>query len=151
MITPILIEKKPGRHEHLSWGHNDFEGMVSSIDLDDLLIYILEQINKPPTVYWHVSDINDEIFYGDLLCTICFYLKERGLLIIEDTYYNEVSSNRTKYIGKGTYFNPLENQLYNPILDRLSGWHLDELEDSYYKVGRGYLRVDKLENILKVQ
>lgn len=148
-ITPIHINKNESRNYHLPWDDQDFVSVINGINLDYLLDYILNMINSPKTNYWKVSDINGEIFHGEIYCAICFYLLSCGLLHIEDQYYYEgIVNGRTKYIKEGTYFNPLEKELYDPILKRLSGWHLDEIDWMYYKVGKGYLRDKKLNLLL---
>jgi len=148
-IKPIFIGKEPKRQEHLPMDHNDFECVINGVDLDDIMDYILLMIDSPKTSYWQVNDFNARIYRGELMCAICFYLQSSGLLIIEDMYYKEGFNNgRTKYVKVGTYFNKIETHLYKPILDRLSVWHLDLIEKYYHKIGKGYLRKKKLDQLL---
>jgi len=84
------------------------------------------------------------------------YLVSKRLLIIEDQYFGWNSERTKKYLDRTGYYNPLEKQIYKPILDRMvSSGHLDiiNLQVSsgrffdHYVIGKRFIREKKL-NIL---
>ena len=76
----------------------------------------------------------------------------KGLLIVEDRYFGYNKSRTEKYTDRYSYYNPLEKDLYKPIMDRmvdekyLTSW--DGYVYTYYKLGPVYWRGINLERIL---
>lgn len=149
-IEPIRIKKKESEQKHIPWDNVDFERLVDGVDLSDVMDFILMTMDGESNHYWSVTDINWHIYYGELDWVIYSYLVDRGLLIVEDKYYSsDMNTGRSKYLDKSGYFNPLEHNLYTPIVDRLSGYYLDKVEENYYMIGKGYLRDKTLCKILQ--
>lgn len=163
MIKPIEILKDPDRAEHLPYDYPKevFQNVIDGVDLEDLTEFIkeLNDASWVPKCYWKNKgkDINHEMWYGELSWAMYSYLVDRKLLIVEDQYYRYNKSRTEKYKDRHCYFNPLEKQLYHPIVKRL----LDEKwldiarvvdytysKGYYYKLGVSHQREEKLNEIL---
>jgi len=161
MIEPILIQKDPERSELLPYKDKDYQRLVDEVDLHDLTRHIisLNVESWVPSCYWENvgKSIDVEIWYGEISWAIYSYLVDKGFLIIEDQYYRYNTSRSDKYKKRNSYFNTLEKELYHPIRDRLlDGSYLDisrvvehtYTRGYYYKIGKSYLRENKLNKII---
>ncbi len=164
-MTPILIRKDPNRKwEHLPYDKSEFQSAINEVNLSDILDYIISAIdeNWAPKSYWSIKSKEEDIFIGKLQWVIYSYLVHKGLLIVEDRYFGYNKSRTEKYTDRYSYYNPLEKDLYKPIMDRmvrekyLISW--DSIKkwantgtsyiQTYYKLGPIYWRNINLEIIL---
>jgi hypothetical protein len=153
-MIPILIRKDPNRWEHLPYDKSEFQSVIDSVNLSDILDYIISAIDEDwsPKSYWSIKSKEEDIFIGKLQWVIYSYLVHKGLLIVEDRYFGYNKSRTEKYTDRYSYYNPLEKDLYKPIMDRmvdekyLTSW--DGYVYTYYKLGPVYWRGINLERIL---
>jgi hypothetical protein len=159
----IEIKKDPNGNDHLM-GHitdEDYKKLAESVDLKDITEFI-KTLNSDvcvPDCYWKNKgeDIFKKFYSGGLHWAVYSYLVYKELLIIEDRYYKYNTSRTDKYLKRNSYFNPLERQLYQLIIDRLVGEKYLEEEkiphkyttSYYYTLGKSYQREDKLNKLLK--
>lgn len=156
----IEIKKDPNRNDHLM-DHitdEDYKKLAESVDLNDITEFIktLNSDDWVPSCYWKNKgeDIFKKFYSGELHWAVYSYLVYRELLIIEDKYNK---SRTDKFLKRNGYFNPLEKQLYQLIIDRLVYERYLEEESIpekyftsyYYTLGKSYQREDKLNKLLK--
>jgi hypothetical protein len=149
-LTPILIRKDPNRYENLLYNKEDFQSVIDEVDLSDILDYIVSAIDGDwaPSCYWKHHDVNDNLFVGQLEWIIYSYLVHKGLLMVEDQYFRYNTSRIEKYRDRYGYYNPLERDLYIPIINRMvDEKYLINVDNRYYKLGPIYWRNNNLENI----
>ncbi len=150
-MIPILIRKDPDRYENLPYNKEDFQSVIDEVNLSDILDYIISAIDGDwaPSCYWKHHDVNDNLFVGQLEWIIYSYLVHKGLLIVEDCYFGYNKSRTEKYEDRYGYYNPLERDLYIPIINRMvDEKYLNNIGDRRYKLGPIYWRNNNLENIL---
>jgi len=149
MIKPIVIKKCPHKFEHIPYDPNDFKYLVDEVNLFDICEYIISA-NKgdwAPNCYW--SKVEKNIRFVELQWLVYSYLIHKGLLIIEDKYFGYHKSRTEKYIDRCSYYNPLENRLYVPILDRMvNEKYLSIGEYRCFNLGTNYNRMINLNKLI---
>lgn len=146
-LIPILIKKHPNEYKNLPYNKEDFQSVIDEVDLLDILDYIVNAIEEDwaPKSYWSIKSKEDKIFIGKLQWVIYSYLVHKGLLIIELSYPN----GNEKYKDRLSFHNPLEKDLYIPIIKRMVNKKcLTDVGGSFYKLGPIYWRNKNLESIL---
>ena len=136
----------------------DYKKLAESVDLNDIIKFIktLNSDDWVPSCYWKNKgeDIFKRFCSGELHWAVYSYLVDKKLLIIEDRYFN--NRERTdKYLKRNGYFNPLEKELYQLIINRLVDKKYLEEEaipqkyttSYYYTLGKSYKREYKLKKI----
>jgi hypothetical protein len=150
-MIPILIRKDPNRYGNLPYNKEDFQSVIDEVDLSDILDYIVSAIDGDwaPGCHWKNHDVNDNLFVGQLEWIIYSYLVHKGLLIVEDKYFGYNTSRIEKYRDRCGYYNPLEKDLYIPIIKRMVDEKcLTDVGGSFYKLGPMYWRIKNLESII---
>lgn len=148
----ILIKKDQNGYRNLPSKKEDFQLVIDSVDLSDILEYILIIINTKcaPICYWQCYSIEGVMSKGELQWVIYSYLVESKFLVIENRYFG-YNGNTEIYKDKFSYYNVLEADLYNPILNRLVNQKYliqDSVEPFYYRFGPVYWRSTNLENLI---
>lgn len=151
--TNIIIKKDPNRYENLSYNKEEFQPVINEVNLSDISDYIISAIedNWAPNCYWSTKSKQDRMFIGQLEWVIYSYLIHNKILIIEDKYYGYNKSRTEKYKDRLSYYNPLEVDLYMPIIQRM----IDEkylINDELvrcFKMGPTYWRKENLIKLLR--
>lgn len=142
----MLIIKK-----NISYNKECFQTVIDEVNISDIVQYIISAIddNWAPNCYWKIKSKEEEIFFAELLWVVYSYLIHNEIIIIEDPYF-EYNKHRTeKYKNRLSYHNPLENNLYIPIIKRMSDeGYLTSEKTNYYKLGKMYWRNVKLDKLL---
>jgi len=150
-MIPILIRKDPNRYGNLPYNKEDFQSVIDEVDLSDILDYIISAIEEDwaPKSYWSIKSKEDKMFIGKLQWIIYSYLVHKGLLIVEDQYFGYNDSRIEKYKDRLSFYNPLEKDLYIPIIKRMVDEKcLTDVGGSFYKIGPMYWRIKNLESII---
>lgn len=150
-MIPILIRKDPNRYGNLPYNKEDFQSVIDEVDLSDILDYIISAIDGDwaPKSYWSIKSKEDKMFIGKLQWIIYSYLVHKGLLIVEDQYFGYNDSRIEKYKDRLSFYNPLEKDLYIPIIKRMVDEKcLTDVGGSFYKLGPMYWRIKNLESII---
>ena len=150
-LRPILIKKDPNGYNNLPYNKEDFQSVIDEVHLSDILDYIITAIEEDwaPKSYWSVKSKEDKMFIGKLQWIIYSYLVHKGLLIVEDCYFEYNKSRIEKYKDRLSYHNPLEKDLYIPIIKRMVDEKcLTDVGGSFYKIGPMYWRIKNLESII---
>ncbi len=150
-LIPILIKKDPNGYNNLPYNKEDFQSVIDEVHLSDILDYIINAIEEDwaPKSYWSVKSKEDKMFIGKLQWIIYSYLVHKGLLIVEDCYFEYNKSRIEKYKDRLSYHNPLEKDLYIPIIKRMvNEKYLTDVGGSFYKLGPMYWRIKNLESII---
>ena len=123
----ILIKKDPNSEENLNYRYEDYNRLVNSVNLLDIILFISRSKRNS---YFYVNE-NGYLSRNSLFWAIFSYLIINSLLIIENRLYiseyesnpdhspREVSRRSEKFIKFDSYFYPLEGFLYSPILSKL--------------------------------
>jgi len=146
-VIPILIKKDPNRYENLPYNKEDFQSVIDEVDLSDILDYIITTIEEgwAPKSYWSIKSKEDKMFIGKLEWIIYSYLVHKELLIVELSY----PVKNEKYKDRLSFYNPLEKDLYIPIIKRMVDEKcLTDVGGSFYKLGPIYWRNKNLELII---
>jgi hypothetical protein len=119
----------------------DYTGIISSIDLEDLTNFLVSLTTEEwvPTCYWHNKNIITEPTQrGTLYWGIYSYLVKNNHIRIENPHWVEREghgngNHRNEYYEHTSYYNPLEEVLYGPILMRLgTEKHLSSTDGIYW-------------------
>lgn len=149
-MKPILIRKDLNRYENLPYNKSDFRSVIDEVDLSDILDYIVSAIEEDwaPKSYWSIESKESNIFIGKLEWIIYSYLVHKELLIVEDQYFGYNMGRTEKYKNRCDYYNPLERDLYDPIIKRMvDERYLINVDNRYYKIGPIYWRNKNLESL----
>jgi hypothetical protein len=148
-MIPILIKKNPNDFINLIYNKEDFQSVINEVYLSDILDYIISAIDKDwaPKYYWSIKSKWGKMSLSELYWLIYSYLIHNKLLIIEDQYFGYNESRTKKYKDRLSYYNLLEIDLYQPILNKMVNHkYLTEI-NGYYKLGPLYKRK---ENLIKL-
>ena len=120
-MIPILIRKDPDKWQNIPHDPDDFGSIIGSVELFDISNYIVSAIedNWAPAAYWKCHTMEGEIHSGELQWLIYSYLAHKGLLVVEDCYFGYNPERTQKNRGRCDYYNPLEKDLYKPIINRM--------------------------------
>ncbi len=146
-LIPILIKKDPNEYKNLPYNKEDFQSVIDEVDLSDILDYIITAIEEgwAPKSYWSIKSKEDKMFIGKLEWIIYSYLVHKELLIVELSY----PVKNEKYKDRLSFYNPLEKDLYIPIIKRMvNEKYLTDVGGSFYKLGPIYWRNKNLELII---
>ncbi len=146
-LRPILIKKDPNGYNNLPYNKEDFQSVIDEVHLSDILDYIISAIEEDwaPKSYWSVKSKEDKMFIGKLQWIIYSYLVHKELLIVELSY----PVKNEKYKDRLSFHNPLEKDLYIPIIKRMvNEKYLTDVGGSFYKLGPMYWRIKNLESII---
>jgi len=156
MKNSIIIKKDPNGYKNLPHNKEEFQPVINEVNLSDILDYIISAIedNWTPNYYWPIKSKLDKMSLGQLEWVIYSYLINNKILIIENQYYDEkyyeYNESRTKkYKDRLSYYNPLEIDLYKPILNRMINekYLIIDQHIGYFKIGPMYWRK---ENLIKL-
>jgi hypothetical protein len=122
-----------------NYNNLDYGDLISSIDLKDLTDFMVSLTTEEwvPHCYWGNADITTEpTFRGRLYWAIYSYLVKNEYIRIENPYWIErkgFGNHPNEYYEYTSYYNPLEESLYKPILTRLDmGNYLINVDDIYW-------------------
>ncbi len=139
-------------YDHIYPHKEDYQLIVNKVDLSDISDYIITAIEEDwsPNCYWDIKSKEDKMFVGKLDWVIYSYLVHNKIIMIEDKYTTE-----TTYKDRLSFYNPLEKDLYRPIIKRMTnerylidmGEELNTDLDTYYKLGPSYWRKENLTKL----
>jgi hypothetical protein len=120
-------------HENL-----DYRDVISSIDLGDLTNFLVSLRTEEwvPSCYWNNSNITKPTHSGIVFWGIYCYLVKNNHIRIENPYWVEREgrgNHPNEYYEYTSYYNPLEDLLYHPILIRLQmGNHMTTTDGVFW-------------------
>ena len=160
--TKLIIKKDSSKknttchgkiYEHQYPSKKDIQSVINEVNPSDIIDYLISAIedNWSPNCYWNIKSKEDKMFVGKLEWLIYSYLIHNEILMIEDKYTTE-----TTYKDRLSFYNPLEKDLYRPIIKRMTnerylidmGEELNTDLDTYYKLGPIYWRNANLDILI---